>query len=204
MKHREFTTRMELKSLTRSIKCVETKCGDLELLSECLGVSSMRLGVPFISSRQLGVVGDNLGRLILPSIGWRTGQSGAPPDSHCSCPVHDFLPFLAQLTVATPGWLAHRTLSGAHRTVRCPQPTVGAGHASPTDCATNRCAGGRWLTGQSGAPPDSPVNYSRTPPKFPESGLFAGVQPGTPDSPVCQTELSLGCSSQVLFLFSFL
>jgi hypothetical protein len=30
--------------------------------------------------------------------------------------------------------------------------------------------GGRWLTGQSGAPPDSPVNYSRTPTKFPESG----------------------------------
>jgi hypothetical protein len=25
-----------------------------------------------------------------------------------------------------------------------------------------------------------------------------------PDSPVCQTELSLGCSSQILFLFSFL
>jgi hypothetical protein len=52
--------------------------------------------------------------------------------------------------------------------------------------------------------PDSPVNYSRTPPKFPESGLFAGVQPGAPDSPVCQTEMSLGCSSQVLFFFSFL
>jgi hypothetical protein len=89
-------------------------------------------------------------------------------------------------------------------TVRCPQPTVGAGHASPVDCAADRCAGGRWLTGQSGAPPDSPVNYSRTPPKFPESGLFGGFQPGAPDSPVCQTELSLGCSSQVLFLFSFL
>jgi hypothetical protein len=85
-----------------------------------------------------------------------------------------------------------------------PQPTVGAGNASPADCADDRCAGGRWLTGQSGAPPDSPVNYNRTLPKFPESGLFAGVQPGAPDSPVCQTEVSLGCSSQVLFFFSFL
>jgi hypothetical protein len=187
MKHTEFTARTELKSLTRSIKCVETECEDLELLSECLDVSSMRLGVPFIAPRQLGAVGGILGRLILPSIGWRTGQSGVPPDNHCSCPVRDILPFPAQPTVATSGWLAHRTLSGAHRTVRCPQPTVGAGHASPADCATDRSSGGRWLTGQSGAPPDSPVNYSRTPIKFPESGLFAGVHSGTPDTVRCTT-----------------
>jgi hypothetical protein len=78
-------------------------------------------------------------------------------------------------------------LVGAPDTVRCPQPTVGTGHASPADCAANHCAGGRWLTGQSGAPPDSPVNYSHTPPKFPESGLFAGVQPGAPDTVRCTT-----------------
>jgi hypothetical protein len=83
----------------------------------------------------------------------------------------DLLPFLAQPTVGSSGWLAHqtlsgahRTLSGAHRTVRCPQPTVGWGHTSCADCAADRCIGGRWLNGQSGAPPDSPVNYSRTPP----------------------------------------
>jgi hypothetical protein len=174
------------------------------MLKVCLGSSSMRLGVPFIVPRQLGAVGSILGRLILPSVGWRTGQSGAPPGSHCSCPVRDFLPFLMHPTVATLGWLAHRTLSGVHRTVRCTQPTVGLGHASPANCAADCCSGSHWLTGQSSAPPDSPVNYSHTPPKFSESGLFAGVQPGAPDSPVCQTELSLGCSSQVLFLFSFL
>jgi hypothetical protein len=150
MKHREFTARTEHKSQTRSIKCMETECGDLELLSECFGDSSMRLGVPFIAPRQLGAVGSNLGRLILPSVGWHTGQSGAPPDSHCSMSGADLLPNLAQPTVATPGWLAHRTLSGAHQTVRCPQPTVGAGHTSPTDCTADRCAGGRCLTGQSG------------------------------------------------------
>jgi hypothetical protein len=92
-----------------------------------------------------------------------------------------------------------------------PQPTVGAGHASPADCAVDRCAGDRWLTGQSCAPPDSPVNYSRTPPKTPEIGQFAGaslahrtLSGAPPDSPVCQTEQSLGCSIQVLFFFSFL
>jgi hypothetical protein len=54
---------------------------------------------------------------------------------------------------------------GAPDTVRCTsaQPTVAAGHASPADCAADRCAGDRWLTGQFDAPPDSPVNYSRTP-----------------------------------------
>jgi hypothetical protein len=145
IKHREFTARIELKSLTRSIKYVETECGDLELLSECLGCSSMRLGVPFIAPRQLGAVGSQQGRQYLPSVGWRTGQSGAPPDSHCSMSGADLLPNLAQPTVATPGCLAHRTLSGAHRTVRCPRPTVGAGHAVPVDCATDR-----WLTRQSG------------------------------------------------------
>jgi hypothetical protein len=95
-----------------------------------------------------------------------TGQSGAPSDSHCSMSGADLLPFLAQSTVGSSGWLVHRTLSGAHRTVRCPQPTVGAGQASPADCAADRCAGGRWLTGQSGAPPNSPVNFSRTPLNF--------------------------------------
>jgi hypothetical protein len=108
----------------------------------------------------------NQGRPFLPSVEWRTGQSGAPPDSHCRRSGADLLPFLAQTTIAAPGQLAHRTLSGAHRTVRCPLSTVGAGHASPADCAADRCAGGRWLTGQFGAPPDIPVNYSRTPLNF--------------------------------------
>jgi hypothetical protein len=185
MKHKEFTTRTELKSLTQSIKCAETECGRLRMLSECLGDSSMRLGVPFIVPRQLGAVGGQQGRISLPSVGWRTGQSGAPPDSHYRWSGADLLPILAQSTVASPGLLAHRTLSGAHRTVRCPLPTVGAGHTSPADCATDRCVGDRWLTGQSGAPPDSPVNYSRTPPIFPESGLFTGSWPGPPNTVRC-------------------
>jgi hypothetical protein len=128
--------------------------------------SFMRLGVPFIAPRQLGAVGDQQGRSSLPSVEWRTGQSGAPPDSHCRRSSADLLPFLAQMTVAAPGQLAHQTLSGAHRIVRCPLLTVGAGHASPADCAADRCVSDRWLTGQSGAPPDSSVNYSRTPLNF--------------------------------------
>jgi hypothetical protein len=149
MKHKEFTTRTKLKSLTQSIKCAETECGRLRMLSECLDNSSMRLGVPFIAPRQLGAVGGQQGRLSLPSVGWRTGQSGVPPDSHCRWSGADPLPILAQTTVADSWQLAHRTLSGAHRTVRCPRPIVDTGHTSPADCAADRCAGGRWLTGKS-------------------------------------------------------
>ena len=82
--HREFTTRTELKSLTQRIKCVRTESGCLSMLRECLVFCSMRQGVPFIASRQLGAVGDQFGRQFLPSVEWCTGQSGAPPDSHCS------------------------------------------------------------------------------------------------------------------------
>jgi hypothetical protein len=34
----------------------------------------------------------------------------------------------------------------------------------------------RWLTGQSGGTPDSPVNYSGGCPGIPESGLFEAVR----------------------------
>jgi hypothetical protein len=149
----------------------------------------MCLGVPFTAPRQLGAVGGILGRQILPSIGWRTVQSGAPPDSPCSCPVRDFLPFLAHSTVANSWQLAHRTLSDAHRTVRCPLPTVGAPtchaqSARPTVGAVDRCT-----TGQSGAPPDSPVNFSRTPLNVSRErrlcrGRLTGQYGAPPDSPV--------------------
>jgi hypothetical protein len=57
--------------------------------------------------------------------------SGAPdsPVRHrtdtVACPVRDFLPNRAQSTVASRSRLVHRTLSGAHRTIRCTQATVG-------------------------------------------------------------------------------
>jgi hypothetical protein len=133
------------------------------MLSECLGDSSMRLGTPFIAPRQLGAVGGQQGRPSLPFVEWRTRQSGAPPDSHYRRSGADLLPFLAQMTVAALGWLAHRTLSGAHWTVRCPPPTVGAATRRAKIARPTVGADDRWLTGQSGAPPDSPVNFSRTP-----------------------------------------
>jgi hypothetical protein len=136
MNRYKFTTRTELKSLRKSIKCAETECGRFRMLKVCFGDSSMRLGVPFIALRQLGAVGTQKeGNSCLLSggapdshcsmsggisfhswrsrpldlrAGWRTGQSGAPADR----------------------WRAPRVARGlrgrpllwqplAHRTVRC-------------------------------------------------------------------------------------
>ena len=113
--------------------------------------------------------------------------SGGAPDSHCSCPVRDFLPFLAQLTVATLGWLAHRTLSGAHQTVRYPLLAVGS--------ATRRARIKRPTVGPAtvGSPdtvrctPDSPVNYSRTPLIYSREQQVRLSQPGAPDTVRCTT-----------------
>jgi hypothetical protein len=76
------------------------ECGRLRMLKVCLVDSSMRLGVPFIAPRQLGAVGGILGRQFLPCVGWRTGQSGAPPNIHCSLSGAVLLPKMVQPTVA--------------------------------------------------------------------------------------------------------
>jgi hypothetical protein len=102
--------------------------------------------------------------------------SGGAPDS----PVPDFLPEMEQSTVAVLEPLAHRT-------VRCPHLTVGSATRHTRIARPTVGLADRWLTGQSGAPPDSPVNYSRTPPASPESGLFTRVQPGAPDTVRCTT-----------------
>jgi hypothetical protein len=113
------------------------------------------------------------------------------PVHHRTLSGADFFPSLAKPTVGDSEPLAHRTLSGAHRTVRCPLLTVGSATrrmritrptVGPADC---------WLTGQSGAPPDSSVIYSRTPSTKPESSQFARaslahrtLSGAPPDSPV--------------------
>jgi hypothetical protein len=186
----------------------------LEMIKECLCISSMHLGVPFIAPRQLGAVESNLGRQFLPSVGWRTGQSGVPPDRHCSVSGADCFPNLAQPTVEDLEPLAHQTLSGAHRTIRCPHQTVGS--------ATRHARIARPTVGSL----DSPVHHRTVQwilavrrRRILESDQLTRLQPGAPDTVWCttrhcpvhhltvrcsQTAQSLGCSSQVFFLLSFL
>jgi hypothetical protein len=156
MKRNKFTTRTELKSLRMSIECVKMECGSLRMFKVSLGDSSMRLGVPFIAPRQLGAVESNLGRQFLPSVGWRTRQSGAPPDSHCSMSGADRLPNLAQPTIEDLEPLAHRTVRCASDSPVLPSDRW-LGHASRADCTVDRLRGRplahrtvRCTTGQSG------------------------------------------------------
>jgi hypothetical protein len=117
---------------------------------------------------------------------------GAPdsPVHHRTLSGADFFPSLAKPTVEVLEPLAHRTLSGAHQTVRCPLLTVGsATHRAritrPTVGPAN-C----WLTGQSGAPPDSPVIYSRTPLIASREQPVDRRWPGAPDTVRCTTRQS--------------
>jgi hypothetical protein len=82
---------------------------------------------------------------------------------HCLVSGADCFPKLVQPTVEDLEPLAHWTLSGAHRTVRCPHQTVGSATRHTRIAWPTVGAVDRWLTGQSGAPPDSPMNFSRTP-----------------------------------------
>jgi hypothetical protein len=180
---------MELKSLTQRIKCVESESGSLRMILESLVFSSMRLGVPFIAPRQLGDVGDNLGRQVLPSVEWCTGQSGAPPVRLCSCPVRNLLPYRAHPTVSPPSQLMHRTLSGAHRTVRCTGWPLEQSTCRPQIARPTVGAGDYWLTRQSDAPLDSPVNYSHVAFLYSRDqrvhrGWLTGQSGAPPDSPV--------------------
>ena len=67
---------------------------------------------------------------------------------------------------------------------RC-QPTVEVDR-----CSGDRCSA--WHTGQSGATPDSPVNYSGESPQKPEGEEFESIARGAPVSPVPQTRVLFG------------
>jgi hypothetical protein len=135
------------------------------MLKGCLVYSSMRLGVPFIAPRQLGAVESNRGRQFLPSVAWRTGQSGTPPDT-----VRCGFPSLFGEADRWQPWSRWRTgQSGA------PLPTVGS--------ATCPARIARPTVGS----PDSPVNYSRTPLITSREQQVRLSQPGAPDTVRCTT-----------------
>ena len=144
MKHKEFTTRTELKSLTRSIKCAEMECGSLRMFSECLDYSSMRLGVPFIAPkaarscwRPIRKAKVAFCRVAHRTVRCTTGQ-----------PL-----FMSGARSPSKSGASDRCSSGpvgAPDTVQCTpdspvhQLTIRAVHVSPAYCATDR-----WLTRQS-------------------------------------------------------
>jgi hypothetical protein len=153
------------------------------MLWVCLVSSSMRLGVPFIALRQLGAVECIPGRLILPSVAWRTGQSGAPPDTvRCGYPS-----FFGE----ADRWGLRAV--GAPDTVRCtpdspvPPSSRWLGHVSRADRAADRWPGRPLAHWTVRCTPNSPVNYSRTPLISSREQQVCLSQPGAPDTVWCTT-----------------
>jgi hypothetical protein len=145
--------------------------------------SSMRLGVPFIAPRQLGAVKSNPGRQFLPSVAWRTGQSGAPSDTvRCG--------FLSFCGIADRWRLG---AVGALDTVRCtpdspvPLPDRWLGHVSRADHAADRWPGRPLAHRTVRCTPDSLVNYSRTPLIYSRERQVRLSLPGAPDIVRCTT-----------------
>jgi hypothetical protein len=116
--------------------------------------------------------------------------SPGAPDS----PVHHrtlsgayLFPYLVKPTVGAWELLAHRTLSGAHRTVRCPSRPL----ARPRVLRGSRGRPLAWST--VGSPdtvrctPDSPVNYSHTPFISSREQQVRLSQPDAPDTVRCTT-----------------
>jgi hypothetical protein len=143
----------------------------------------MRLGVPFIAPRQLGAAESNLGRQFLPSVAWRTGQSGV----HRTLSGARFLSFCGEADRWQP-WSRWRTgQSGAHRTVRCPLSSRWLGHVSRADRAADRWPSRTLAHRTVRCTPDSPVNYSRTSPVNSREQPVCSSQPGAPDTVRCTT-----------------
>jgi hypothetical protein len=172
----------------------------------------MRLGVPFIAPRQLGAVESISRRQFLPSVNWRTGQSGAPPDTvRCGSlslfGEADRCRFLAvgapDIVRCTPDTVrctpdtvrcTPDTVRCTPDTVRCTPDTVRCtllivGSTTRRARITRPTVGPAdcWLTEQSCAPPDSPVIYSRTPLIASREQPVDRHRPGTPDIVRCTT-----------------
>jgi hypothetical protein len=140
------------------------------MLRECLVYSSMRLGIPFIASRQLGAVESIPGRQFLPSVAWRTGH----------CPVQiSFLFWRSRPLAIWSRW----------RTGHCPVHTgqSGAPFRPLARPRVTRGLRGRPLARPTVGSPDSPVNFSRTPPTISRERPFHQSQPDAPDTVRCTT-----------------
>jgi hypothetical protein len=140
--------------------------------------SSMRLGVPFIALRQLGAVERNPGRQFLPSVDWRTEQSGAPPDTvRCG-----FLSYSG----AADRWRLGTV--GAPDTVRCtPDSPVPPFRPLARPRVTRGLRGRPLAHRRVRCTPESPVNFSRRPPTNSREWPFHQSQPGAPDTVRCTT-----------------
>jgi hypothetical protein len=151
------------------------------MLKGCLVISSMRLGVPFIAPRQLGAVESKSGRPFLPTVVWRTEQSGA----HRTLSGARFL----SLNGAADRWQPESHWRTRH--VRCTpdSPVLPSdrwlGHVSRADSAADRWLGRPLAHRTVRCTPDSPVNFSRTSSANSRERPLRSSQSGAPDTVRC-------------------
>jgi hypothetical protein len=119
----------------------------------------------------------------LPSVAWRTGQSGA----HRTLSGARFL----SLNGAADRWQPESRWRTGH--VRCtpdspvPSSSHWLGHVSRADCSADRWPGRQLAHRTVRCTPDSPVNYSRTSPVNSRERPLRPSQPGAPDTVRCTT-----------------
>jgi hypothetical protein len=112
----------------------------------------MRLGVPFIAPRQLGAVESIPGRQSLPSVAWRTGQSGAPLDTvRCGSP---------SLSGEADRW--RYGAIGAPDTIRCTPDSPVLPFRPLARPRVSRGSRGRPLAWPTVGSPDNPVHTGQS------------------------------------------
>jgi hypothetical protein len=131
----------------------------------------MRLGVPFIAPRQLGVVESKSGRSSLPSVIGRTGQSGA----HRTVSGARFLSLNGEADRCRSGSRWRTGQFGAPFRPLARPRVARRIHGRPLAHRTVRCT------------PDSPVTFSRTPSANSRERQVHPRQPGAPDTVRCTT-----------------
>jgi hypothetical protein len=131
-----------------SNKCARMECEWSTMLKGCLVLLLHALRGPFYSPKAARSRWEQSGKAILAfcRLAHRTVRCTT---GHCPVWISFFIWRSRPLAALEP--LAHRTLSGAHRTVRCPLLAVGS-----ATCPAR-------ITRPTVGSPDSPVNFSRTP-----------------------------------------
>jgi hypothetical protein len=146
----EFSTQMGLKSLSQRIECARMESWCLGMIKECLGYLLHAPRGPFYSPKAARSRWRHSwkAKVAFYRVAHRTVR----------CATGQLL-FMSGARFPSKSGAADRcrlVAVGAPDTIRCtpdspvPLPTVGASHASSADLAADRCAGGCWLTEQSG------------------------------------------------------
>jgi hypothetical protein len=150
----EFTTLMELKSLTQRIKCVGAESGCLSMLRECLVLCSILLGVPFIVPRQLGSRWRSIWKAILAFC------RVVPRTLRCTPRQPPFMSGARSPSISGASDRCSSEPVGAPNTVRCTSDSLVCPYDRWSKTRVTCRLRSRPLAASAVGSPDSPVNFS--------------------------------------------